>query len=183
MSENYKEIEVLKYVKEGIESGTMIPFGAEKFARILARRGVIGEEVVTMSVDDEGNPIVEKIDTVKKDEKTGKPGMVVTKADDYGNPIIDENGNANTWIIDDSTFIKKYELTEGTIDFYRPIGGSQIFVEIPEDIRLFQWGGFMNIAKGGYINITNADDMYGISKRDFEDTYRRISSSVKTLKK
>ena len=29
----------------------------------------------------------------------------------------------------------------------------------------------MEISSGGYINITNPDDMYGISQRDFEDTY------------
>lgn len=33
----------------------------------------------------------------------------------------------------------------------------------------------MNIAAGGYINITNPNDMYGISKRDFEDTYKVIN--------
>ena len=32
----------------------------------------------------------------------------------------------------------------------------------------------MAIAAGGYINITNPDDMYGISQRDFEDTYKYI---------
>lgn len=32
----------------------------------------------------------------------------------------------------------------------------------------------MKIAKGGYINITNAEDMYGISERDFLDTYKFI---------
>ena len=30
----------------------------------------------------------------------------------------------------------------------------------------------MQIAAGGYINMTNVDDMYGISQRDFEDTYK-----------
>ena len=34
----------------------------------------------------------------------------------------------------------------------------------------------MNIAAGGYINITNPDDMYGISERDFEDTYKVVDT-------
>ena len=34
----------------------------------------------------------------------------------------------------------------------------------------------MMIAADGYINITNIDDMYGISKRDFEDTYKVVNT-------
>ena len=35
----------------------------------------------------------------------------------------------------------------------------------------------MQIAKGGYINITNIEDMYGISERDFLDTYKFINEN------
>lgn len=37
--------------------------------------------------------------------------------------------------------------------------------------------------KGGYINITNKDDLYGISKRDFEDTYKIVNSIQKNSPK
>ena len=47
-----------------------------------------------------------------------------------------------------------------------------MFVQITDNIILNQWGSDMQIAAGGFINITNVDDMYGISQRDFEDTYR-----------
>lgn len=41
----------------------------------------------------------------------------------------------------------------------------------------------MQIAAGGYINITNVDDMYGISQRDFEDKYKFTDNlSKKVLK-
>lgn len=39
----------------------------------------------------------------------------------------------------------------------------------------------MKIAAGGYINITNPDDMYAISERDFTDTYKIVSDKQKTL--
>ena len=42
-----------------------------------------------------------------------------------------------------------------------------------------QWGSYMQIAAGSFINITNVDDMYGISQRDFEDTYRFTDESLK----
>lgn len=67
---------------------------------------------------------------------------------------------------------KKYEVDVQNPSLYHLKGGVQIFVQINEDIILNQWGSDMEIAKGGYINITNVDDMYGISLRDFEDTYK-----------
>ncbi len=92
--------------------------------------------------------------------------------DCYSNIIIDNNGHSNQWIIDDSTFKKKYEIDPENPSLCRPKGGPQIFVQIPDNIILNQWGSDMQIAAGGYINITNVDDMYGISQRDFEDTYK-----------
>ena len=96
--------------------------------------------------------------------------------------MIDEYGNKNEWIIDDTTFKKKYEVDIENPMLFKPKGGPQIFVEIPDNIILEQWGSEMNIEKGGYINITNVDDMYGISKRDFEDTYRFVGEEIKKTK-
>lgn len=66
----------------------------------------------------------------------------------------------------------KYEMDPENPSLFKPKGGAQIFVKIIDNIILEQWGSDMKIAAGGYINITNVDDMYGISQRDFEDTYR-----------
>lgn len=86
---------------------------AEKFARVIAKRGEIGENVISFSTDSNGNAIV------------------------------DDNGNLN------------------------------------------QWGSDMKIAKGGFINITRIDDMYGISERDFYDTYKFLDeqSEIKMNKR
>ncbi len=180
MENDYIKVEVEKYVKEGIEKGIMTPIQAEKFARIIARKGIVGEEVISWSVDENGNEIKEKVDQVKLDENTNNPGWVVTKADENGNVIVDNNGHKNEWIIDDTTFNKKYEVSEESIGLFKPKGGVQVFVEIPDNIILNQWGSDMQIAKGGYINITNVDDMYGISKRDFDDTYKVVNAEQLT---
>jgi hypothetical protein len=37
----------------------------------------------------------------------------------------------------------------------------------------------MNIEAGGWLNVTNLDDVYGISQRDFEDTYRIVEEQPK----
>lgn len=172
--EEYIEVNVTEYVKNGLENGTMVPRMATKFARIIAKQGNPGDTVVTWSVDANGNEIQEKVAQVEVNEETNQPGWIVTKADEQGNPIQDMNGHLNQWIIDDKTFKKKYEQDTDIQGLYKPTGGVQTFVEIQDNIVLSQWGEKMQIAKGGFINITNADDMYGISKRDFEDTYKFV---------
>lgn len=150
----------------------MIPRQAENFARISAKQGNVGETVISWSVDIKWNEIQEKVAQIEVDVQTNQPGWIATKVDEQGNIIIDNNGHVNQWIIDDTTFKKKYEIDPKNPSLYRPKGGPQLFVQIADNIILNQWGADMKIAAGGYINITNVDDMYGISQRDFEDTYK-----------
>lgn len=171
MSE-YIKVDKIEYVKHGIENGSMIPREAEKFARIIAKQGNVGDTVISWSVDANGNMIEEKVAQVKLDPETNQPGWIVTKVDEQGNPIIDNNGQSNQWIIEDSVFKRKYEVDPKNTFLFKPKCGPQTFVEIPDNIILDQWGSEMKIGAGGYINITNIDDIYGISKRDFEDTYK-----------
>lgn len=170
----YPKVDIQEYVKQGLETGTLLPFTAEKFARIIARPGMIGEEVISWSVDKNGNEVKEKVATVKLDEKTNQPGWVVTKVDENGVAIIDRNCHPNQLIIEDSKFRQKYEVDPVYPWLFKPTGGVQTFVELPQGITLEQWGEVMAIDAGGFINITNANDMYGVSKRDFEDTYRVV---------
>lgn len=55
--ESYTKVDVLTYVKNGLESGTLVPIEAYKFARIMARPGTVGEEVISWSVDSFGNEV------------------------------------------------------------------------------------------------------------------------------
>lgn len=164
--EDYIKVNVAEYVNNGINNGKLIPREAEKFARILARLGNDGEHVISWSVDANGNEIVEKVSQVQDGD------WVITKVDEFGEVIVDANGHTNEWIVSDANFKKKYEIDPDNPSLCRPKGGIQIFVQIPDNIILEQWGSEMKIASGGYINITNVNDMYGISQRDFEDTYK-----------
>ena len=103
---------------------------------------------------------------------------IVIKADSNGEPIIDENGHDNRWIIDNDTFNKEYEKDIDSL-VYKPKDGVQKFVRITDNVILDSRGCDMKIAKGGFINITNPNDLYGISKRDFEDTYKIIDALEK----
>lgn len=167
----FTKVDGRAYAEAGIACGELTPVVATKFARVEARRGVVGEEVISYSQ----NGIVEKVDTVKVDPETGEVGWVLTKLDENGEVVVDEFGHKNEWIVKHSTFTKKYDLDETKRDgVYKPKGGPQIFVPIVMDVILFQWGGEMKIEAGGWLNITNPDDIYGISQRDFEDTYKIV---------
>lgn len=177
--ENYRKVDINEYVKNGLESGYLIPIKAEKTGSIIARKGNLGETIITWSSDEYGNEVQEKVAKVELDETTHEPGWIVTKVDDEGNIIIDNNNHPNEWIISDSKFKQKYIQDEQKKDLYKPIGSIQIMVQIPENITINQWGKEMNIASGGYINITNISDMYGISQRDFNDTYKIVEEKNK----
>jgi len=184
MEKEFKKVNVYEYVKEGLVSGKLVPIEAEKFARIIAKQGTVGEVVISWSVDEDGNEVKEKEAVVTLDKETKEPGWIATKLDENGYPVKDKNGHLNQWIIDDSKFKSKYEIDPENPSVFKPVGGPQIFVEIIDNIILEQWGSEMKIAAGGYINITNVDDMYGISQRDFNDTYKNTGKkvSIKTLK-
>jgi hypothetical protein len=171
--EEYVKINAQRYALEGIRNGFLVPRAAVKFARIIARPGIEGEEITTWSVDKEGNPIVEKVDNVTRDSETNETGWVVIKANEACEAIVDANGHINEWIIGAPTFHKKYEESE-VPSLYKPKGGQQLFVELPINVIVEQWGKTMKIAAGGYLNVTDFDDVYGISKRDFEDTYKFV---------
>lgn len=178
MEKEFVRISGKDYAEAGIASGELKPVIAVKFARVLARRGQIGEEVISYTQ----NGLVEKVDTVGVDETTKEVDWVLTKLDENGEVVVDEFGHKNEWIVKHVTFAKKYELDETkTGGVFKPVGGPQVFVPIVMDVTLEQWGSLMNIEAGGWLNITNPEDIYGISERDFEDTYR-IVSDVPTYK-
>ena len=135
------------------------------------------------SVDSLGHEIQEKVAYVQNDENTNQPGWIVTKVDEDGNIMLDNNNHVNQWIIEDSVFRKKYEIDPENPTLFKPKGGPQIFVQINDNIILNQWGEDMKIAAGGYINITNINDMCGISERDFNDTYQFTEEQAKGRKR
>lgn len=172
----FKKVDVNEYVKKGLEEGILVPKIAVKFAKIIARQGIVGQKVESFTE----NGLSEKVSTVELDEVTNQPGWIATKVDLEGNIIIDEFGHKNQWIISDSEFIKKYEIDLENPTLFKPKGGPQVFVEIQDSIVFNQRGSEMNVEKGGFLNITNIDNIYGISKRDFEDTYQFVADeSVK----
>ena len=173
MNDEYIRVNIYEYIKNGLEKKSLTPFSAEKTGKILATQGQIGEEVISWTIDENGDELIEKVAKVELDNETNLPGWIVTKADMYGEAIIDKNGHYNQWIISDSKFKQKYEPDSNNDMLYLPKSNIQLFVKIHDNIILEQFGEEMKLAKGGYVNITNDNDLYAISEKDFEDTYVR----------
>ena len=153
----FKKIDnIAEYVKDGIKSGKLTVEEVAKFARINARQGTLGETVVTQM----SNGLEETKNTVKLDEKTGEPGWIVT------------NPDGEEYIVEDSTFKKKYEIDPENPTQYKPKGGPVLSSEIDEHIEFeAPWGETMRIEAGGSLILSGPNDIYGIQKTEFENTY------------
>lgn len=161
--EKFVEINDIKsYAQKLVE--TSKPKRYAKFATINAVQGKVGEKIATVMK----NGLEETVNSVSIDEKTNQPDWVIT------------NPSGEKYLIKDSTFKKKYEPLDIDSNVYKPKGGVCVFVQVNENISFVApWGEKMNIAKGGYLNITNADDIYGIQQDEFNETYAECDKNGK----
>ena len=140
---------------------------AVKSGNVLAREGKPGEVIQVWTKD--GN--LETTETVKAGQ------MIVTRAGEDGKPVIDGNGHDNSWVMAKDKFEKKYDVEHRNADgTYKPAGSPQTFIEVDKDVEFSApWGEVQRIRKGGYLNITNPKDVYGIARDEFNETYKAIS--------
>ena len=170
--EDFIKVDVREYVNKGIENGDLTPFWAKKYGRVRARRGNLGEVICTYT--DGG--MLERENKVSVDPITGNPGWIITKCTPDGEIVIDEYGNKNEWIMDDSEFMSEYVLDPNLENVFMSIDRPQLFVQVLTDMTIVQGFKEMHVECGGYISITDISDCYAISERDFNDTYRVIDN-------
>lgn len=155
--DTFKKVNILDYIVKKIQKNEIEVNEVAKFARIIARQGKVGEEIVTIMKN--GN--LETKNVVKIDEKTGEPGWIVT------------NPDGEQYIVEDSNFKKKYEIDPENPEQYKPKGGPVLSAKIDEDIEfLAPWGESMRIYAGGSAIISGKNDIYGIQKDEFNNTYK-----------
>ena len=103
---------------------------------------------------------------------TQETNNMVTK----NHTVLNNVGNtANKWASETPTFARKYEQDPTQQGVYKPKGGPMNATQINEPISFTApWGERMNVDKGGYIlqDPNNPNDVYGISGKDFDSTYR-----------
>ncbi len=146
------QINPLDYVNQKLANGIKPQLYA-KTARITARPGKIGEEVITRMA----GGYQETKNTVKE-----------------AGDMIARNPSGEEYIIPAKTFAKKYEIDPSNPKLYRPKGGAQEFLFLQEDVEFkAPWGEEMSIKAGGVLNITDraTGDIYGIQRKEFNETY------------
>lgn len=134
-----------------IDPGKVDFAGAEyyrKCAMVTARVAAAGEEIVTI---------------VDGTEETRN----VANAGDY----VVRNPGGEEYIVEKAKFEGRYEMVAGAENTYRPSGAPVRAVPLAENVRfLAPWGEEQFINAGGFL-LNNADDIYGIQKQEFLDTY------------
>lgn len=171
MNVNFKQIENAgKYVNNLLSSGADV-IRAEKSSCVIAHQATVAGPVDTYTASG--------LHEVAEYADVGD--WVVTRADLEGKPVLNGEGKPNTWVIKNDTFKKKYDVANMRDDgFTKPKGGVQSFVRISEDISIMvPWGkdGALvpqNLEAGAVLNITNMNDIYGIAKDEFAETYAII---------
>lgn len=112
--------------------------------------------------------------------------LVATSCDKAGKSVIDKFGHVNSWKIAEDVLRKKYDFD---VDDYNdngktlctPKGGVQTFKRLTEDTTFMKpWGegGALvpqHIAAGGWANVTDPADVYGIAEDEFAETYEIIN--------
>lgn len=160
----FRKIENLPdYINELGEKGMGIN-QYQKFAEVRARQGKEGEEVITVMK----NGLEETRNTVQIDSKTGEAGWIVT------------NPSGEQYIVPDSKFRARYDVEKAKDGVYPSVFSPIRAIEIDEDISFTApWGEEMNIAKGGFLVINSPNDIYGIQKDEFYETYMPLDKYLK----
>ena len=163
MNKNFKFIcNISYYVLNKIISEQFEIIQGKKKVMIQAYQGEIGEKIQTITKNN-FREVEENI--VKMDEITKLPDWIVI------------NPGGEKYLVNDSNFRRKYEEIKEKPGFYKSRKKSVWFLQINENISFVTLrGSLMNIKKGGYLVISNLNDIYGIQKEEFEETYEIIET-------
>lgn len=151
------------YVSQLMAQGTA-PVTASKSGFVKVRSAIPGEMIEVWTKN--GN-----LETI---EKASEGDYILTRATMTGVPIIDRYGHINSYMLPISKFEEKYDADcPNTYGVYSPKYIPQLFIQTDRDIEFdTPWGGTMSIKAGGYLNITDPSNIYGIAQEEFDETYR-----------
>ena len=146
--------EAQEFVMEMLKAGTA-PKDYKKYARVQAEQGYEGQEVVTKLQDG----TIETTNTVKRGDD-GELGWIVT------------NPDGEQYIVPNNKFVKRYEIETGADGKHAPKGAPIVAIQVKEDVTIVaSWGEEQFIKAGGYLNVSNLEDIYGIAEQEFYNTY------------
>ena len=166
MEKYFRPINADEYVRQGIVEGRFIPEEVRKSARIKARRGTEGEEIVTILP----SGLREVAGVVRVDPKTGRTGMIAT------------NPKGEEYIIEDSDFEILYmEDPDHPGEYKKKV--PVLAVTINENVAFTNsWGEEMKVEAGGHLVFHDGgrgllgQGTYGVAEEAW-DTYESTGLS------
>ena len=155
-------------------------YEAKKLGNTIAFQGTVGQEVVSLEVDAEGNEYVERTGVISLDPETNEPGWILTKTDSNNKPVLNKFGHTNQYIVVDSKFRTMYEPSNEGPNLYSK---SQIeqFIQSEDDITFETKYGEIVVYVGGFIKVSDLDRISGISEQSFYDTYTVVDTISKGM--
>lgn len=86
------------------------------------------------------------------------------------------NPSGEKYVIKERDFLERYSLIKDNV--YRAKGDVVSVCKVPDNISFIApWGEKMNIKKGGYLVISNPEDIYGIQEAEFNETYQVLPTT------
>ncbi len=147
----YKTHEIISLINKLINDGTPI-IQAIKISYVKAYQATKEEKIITIL----RNQTTETQNTAKPSD------WIITNPDGEQHIVTNEN------------FMKKYIATKN--GYFKATDNVQKFIEIPFDISFIcAWDEKQFIAKGGMLNISNLDDIYGVAKDEFRKNYQIVN--------
>ena len=149
------------YVLDLVQNGAKV-YSGKKTATVHAEQGVIGD-VITTDIDKTEN-------TVGVDE-FGNPDWVIT------------NSGGEKYVVKDKVFKDTYEQAGDEPGVYSK-KALQLLVPCEKSVEFTPpWGGSFTVEKGGYFTVNGYNDIAGVQKEAFEQTYKIVSQSYDDVKK
>ncbi|MBO4412986.1 MAG: hypothetical protein J5779_03125, partial [Clostridia bacterium] len=155
----FLEIDPAKYISEHVNINNCLI--GSKTANITAVKGKVGQAVKTIMKDG----FTETTNVVSYDVETGEPDWIVTQA------------SGEQMVVNDTKFKSLYEKSDATAgEEIKPLGKFRSMIRLDEDVAFkASWGDMQYIKKGGVLVVLANNDIYGIQKEEFEQSYKVIT--------
>lgn len=174
----YEVVDGAEYVRAMLDKGVK-PVTVQRTGAVLIRNGVPGERLTAYA----GYGGTESSVTQVKEGD-----FVLTKTDASGRPVLDKHGHTDIWAAPEQVVRRKYDVPEGAIADGMVVrakkGQPQTFIEADRNIAVMTDRGPdgqktpQNIRKGGMLNITDLNDIYGVGKKEFSELYGPADRTV-----
>lgn len=160
-----------EYVRACLANGGRV-IKAYKFTPVLARVAAEEEELIVYI--ENGN---------EEAREWIYPGDVVAKRANWdGTVFVDSRGHMNIWKMNPDYFYFRYDIEHlvETETLCYPKKDLLVFLQVKENIAIYFKHGkdramvSQSVEAGGYLNITDIDNVYGISEIEFNETYKTV---------